>query len=69
MDSKEIDLRFTYHPPNEEQAKKYVELRDAGHALAMLIDSRVPDSREQSIAITKLEECISSANAGIARRS
>lgn len=69
MKGEEIDLRFTYHAPKEGQPEKYVELRDAGHALAMLIDSRVPESREQALAITHLEQCIMWANAGIARRS
>ena len=48
--------------------KKYQELRDRAKALADLLDELCPDSREKSLAFTKLEECVFWANASIARK-
>lgn len=59
--------RFTYHAPKPTQPERYTTLRDAGKNLATLILQCCPDSREQSLAITKLEEALFWANAGIAR--
>ena len=64
---KDLENRFTYHPPKPGQPEKYVKLRDAGKELAYLIKDLTPGSREQSLALTKLEEAIFWANAGIAR--
>ena len=63
----EIQHRFTYHQPHGDQPRRYITLRGQGKALAELIDTLVPDSREKSLALTKLEEAIMWANAGIAR--
>ncbi len=62
-----IEMAFTYHTPNNRQVEKYAEIRDKAKELAYMIAQLVPDSREQSLAITKLEECVMWANAGIAR--
>ena len=64
----EIDLRFTYHPPRSGQPEKYQAIREAGNAFARLLSSISPPSREQSLAIGKLEEAVMWANAAIARR-
>lgn len=61
--------RFTYHPPTSEQTVKYQELRRNAFNLAILINALVPDSREKSLSLTKLEEAIFWANAGIARNN
>lgn len=66
MDIVKLRNSFTYHPPKEGQNDKYVELRDHAHRLALDINDLVPESREKSLAITKLEECIMWANKGIA---
>jgi len=66
---KDIEIRFVYHAPKPEQLPKYQELRDMGKALAIFIATNVPDSREQALALTHLEDTIMWANAGIARRS
>lgn len=63
----DLTNRFTYHAPTGNQPAKYVQLREAGFSLAELIWELTPDSREQSLAITKLEEVIFWANAAIAR--
>lgn len=69
MDKAEIDIRFTYHKPTPEQIPLYEEIREWGRSSALFINRITPESREQSLAITALEECISSANAAIARRT
>lgn len=61
------DLENTYHAPKEGQPAKYEQLRATGKTLAYMIKNLVPNSREQSLALTKLEEVIFWANAGIAR--
>jgi len=58
---------FTYHAPKPGQPEKYTVLRDTAKGLAMLINDNCPDSREKSLAITELEECVMWANASIAR--
>ncbi len=62
-----IDSDFTYHSPSDNQTDRYVVLRDEAKRLAHMIDERVPDSREKSLALTNLEQAIFWANAGIAR--
>ncbi len=61
-----IEKVFTYHAPQHDQLARYQELRDAGKALAYMIDRMAPDSREKSLALTKLQETIMFANAAIA---
>ena len=66
--AEDLKPRFTYHPPDESQARKHEDIR--GHALdfANMITRITPPSREQSLAITRLEEAIFWVNAAIARR-
>lgn len=64
----ELDIRFTYHAPKPGQSEKYQQIRDRAKDLAGLMDILCPDSREFSLAITKLEEAVMWANAAIARR-
>lgn len=67
MDKKQIENNFTYHPPKEGQPEKYAGLRKKVKELAFFIDEICPDSREKSLAMTKLEESVMWANAAIAR--
>ena len=62
-----IERDFTYHPPKGDQQERYVHLRDTAKDLAFLILENTPISREQSLAITNLEQAIFWANAAIAR--
>jgi len=68
METAELENRFTYHPPKEGQADIYTDIRDRAFALVMFINSVCPESREKSLAVTKIEEAVMWANAGIARR-
>jgi len=58
---------FTYHPPLDDQPKRYECIRNFGKTLAIAIAECAPDSRERALAITKLEEAVMWANAAIAR--
>lgn len=62
-----LEKRFTYHVPKAGQPQKYRCLRSYGLALANTIDELCPESREKSLAVTKLEEAVMWANASIAR--
>jgi hypothetical protein len=62
-----VENTFTYHAPKDDQPRRYEGLRNQAKVLAFLIAAYVPESREKSLALTKLEECIMHANAGIAR--
>ena len=67
MTNEELESRFTYHAPKESQPGKYEAIRAQAKELAILIREVCPDSREKSLAFTKLEECVMWANASIAR--
>lgn len=69
METKDLENRFTYHKPKEGQQEKYRDLRAVGLSLSELINSHCPESREKSLAVTKLEESVMWANASIARNS
>ena len=64
----ELQDRFTYHSVKTETRKERHELlRKNAYQLAYLITQFSPPSREQSLAITKLEEVVFWVNAAIAR--
>ena len=63
----QIENNFRYHSPKEGQTEKYTTLRGKAKELAYLIDELAPTSRERSLSMTKLEECVMWANASIAR--
>ena len=65
----ELETRFTYHKPTGNQPVYYEEIRGRAHELAFRLLDVCPESRELSLAITKLEEAVMWANAAIARRS
>jgi hypothetical protein len=62
-----IENDFTYHPPDGKKAEMYQHLRLTAKDLARQIVELCPASRERSLALTQLEECVMWANAGIAR--
>lgn len=63
----ELKRRFTYHAPQDGQPERYTMIRDEAYELAKLIIHATPSSKEQSTALTKLEEAVMWANAAIAR--
>ena len=64
---KRINNDFVYHSPHSDQLVRYASLREAGRLLAIQIIESTPVSREQSLALTNLEQAIMFANAAIAR--
>jgi len=62
-----IENNFKYHAPKEGQPEKYEAIREKAKELAYLFDAECPNSREKSLAFTKLEEAVMWANASIAR--
>ena len=64
-----IENNFNYHAPTPEKVKVYEDLRGSAKDFAYIIDLSCPNSREKSLAMTKLEEAIMWANAAIARNS
>lgn len=68
LTQEELDIRFTYHPPHGDQPERYTKIGNKVRELADLIAELCPDSREQSLAMTHLEEVRMWANAGISRR-
>jgi hypothetical protein len=63
----EVTNNFTYHKPFGNQSERYETIRKAGLAMAQIILQTTPPSREQSVALTNLEQAVMWANAGIAR--
>lgn len=62
-----IERDFKYHPPKNDQTERYTALRSSARVLAEQIAKYTPASREQSLALTNLEQAVMWANAAIAR--
>lgn len=68
MEASDIQNRFEYHPPKDENTKwSHERVRAVCLNAAIEINALCPDGREKSLAITKLEEAMMWANAAIAR--
>ena len=63
----QIEKAFAYHELDDDGREVCASVRSKARSLAHYINKTVPDSREKSLAMTKLEECVMWANAGIAR--
>ncbi len=64
---RQVANNFSYHTPKDEQPARYGALRGTAKAFALHIIENTPPSREQALALTKLEEAVMWANAAIAR--
>lgn len=62
-----IERDYTYHSPTDDVVPAYQEIRATAKRLAHRLVDLVPQGRELSKALTKLEEVVMDANAGIAR--
>lgn len=67
MEHKELDNNYTYHAPNEAKALLHEEIRATVFVTAEHLNNMLPDCREKSLALTKLEEATMWANAALAR--
>lgn len=63
----DIENRFSYHKVDAASVEKLAKVREILKEAAMEFARIVPFGREQSSAITKLEEAMMWANAGISR--
>lgn len=69
MSIPDLENRFRYHPPQTEQRRQAHEtVRSGLLTTAERLDELLPDGREKSLAITKLEEAMFWANASLARQ-
>jgi len=62
-----LDNDYKYHAPINDQQERYVFIRESAKHLAVVIVQNTPVSREQSVALTLLEQAVFEANAAIAR--
>jgi hypothetical protein len=62
-----IENNFTHHRPGPGDSERYEAIRAKCKECAYLIKDLCPSSREQAVAITKLEEAMFWANAAVAR--
>jgi hypothetical protein len=67
LTDEEIKRRTTYHAPTPEAIGKHEMVRGIVTDALFQTDTNIPDCREKSLAITKLEEYMFWANAAIAR--
>lgn len=65
--SEQIENAFTYHAPKGDQAERYGVIREHAKQYAQFLLDTCPESRELSVAITKLDEVVFWANASIVR--
>jgi hypothetical protein len=64
-----VENDFRYHRPDAETAAKHAALRDVFERVSHEVIDLGPPGRELSTALTKLEESMFHANAGLARSS
>ena len=64
----ELNTRFDYHRPSDAQQEVMAWMRQQFKDLAYNISTNTPESREQSLALTALEQAHFYVNAAIARR-
>lgn len=69
MEPIETVRRFSHVDVSENDETKCRQISDMGNRFADIINGLCPDGREQSIAITKLEEVVMWANKAISHRS
>ena len=67
MNTEDLECRFTYHRPITGQPEKYEKIRNTALEFSLLLNELCSDSRELSLAMTKLEESVMWANTSIAR--
>lgn len=64
----QIENNFKHHPPKDKEIiLAHETVRNECRHLANTLDTLLPNSREKSLAMTKLEEVMFWANASIAR--
>jgi hypothetical protein len=68
MEQQDLVNRFNYHPPlTEDRRETHATIRSELLDVAEWLNEQLPDGREKSLAVTKLEEAMFWANAALAR--
>lgn len=66
----ELNHRFAYHPPRStRRVRDHEDVRELCRQMANVMDERLPDGREKSVVMTKIEEAMFWAQASLARAS
>ena len=66
FDSNDIHNRFSFHPGSPMQAPVHATVRFRYKVLAFFMDTLLPESREKSLALSRLQESMMWANAAVA---
>lgn len=70
MSEQELDRRFNYHaPPDEDTRFTHERIRENCRGLADFLNRKLPDGREKHLAFTHLEEVMFWGNAAVAREN
>lgn len=69
MDNPDLLNRFKYHPPTPYNMTSHELVRAQCLFLADKLNKYLPEGREKSLAMTKLEEVMFWGNAAIARNN
>ena len=70
LSADDIEYRFSYHPATDEATKEAHEMvRQVCGALAQFLNDGIPDCREKSVALNRMEDVMFWSNAAIARHS
>lgn len=62
----DINKTFQYHAPKGDQPERYIALRNKAREFAEAVQELCPESREQSVALTNIQQAVMWANASIA---
>lgn len=70
MTPEDIENRFAFHAaPDAEKRNAHTSVRTNCWNLAEFLNEALPEGREKSVAVTKLEEVMFWSNAALARNS
>lgn len=64
---KDLERRYTYHPPTGDQGARHKAIKEAAREFAALVMVSTPGSQEQFFALSKIDEAMMWASAAIAR--
>lgn len=68
MDANDLANRFAFHAATtEEKRNAHTSVRENCKVLADFLNDKLPEGREKSLAITRLEEVMMWGNAALAR--
>jgi hypothetical protein len=62
----QLEHCFKYHAPTPEQAGKYVEIRDAAKAFALVVTMCCLPSADRTAAFRQIQDAVMTANRSIA---